>query len=807
MGCLNNIRKSSQNNNPAEENKNKIQMMNSEGSLTHLNHKNIGMQNNYINDENKNCQQIIINQYNSNFELNRHEENNCDDRIINQDEDKQGKKGKSLNKITKNKKKKSNENSNINNKVENKKEILSLNQKKDIELLDKELETLNDKLNQRKKELKNLEEKCENKNKELNIIKNDINNSNKELKQLNDAKIELTNKNEEIQKLKDKYETEKNGALQKIKESKDEIKKLEDEIKNLTQSKKVLEQTNEELNKKNEELNKKNEELNKKNEELNKKNDEIKKIDEEYNNKNIELDIIKKDIDKLKLELEKMNKTKTELTKLNEDLQKKVDELKLNTQENDIKKLDKKLKEKEEELNKCRNDINKSKEELSKYDQKLNLRKEELNKLFSDINNSKEELIKYGKKLSQRKEEMNKFYSEYQKGLENLKQKENQIVIKNKELILKENELIKREKELEGKKEPILIGLNNIGATCYMNASLQCLSNTRKLTDYFLKFYKPNSNQIMVNEYYMVLKNLWNKDSNNKSYSPNSFKEVLSKLNPLFEGIAANDSKDLINFLLERFHQELNKVNKNLIDDNNMMSMQDQSNEQLMLKLFLEEFKQKFNSPISNLMYGILETKSQCQGCNVIKFNFQIYSFLEFPLQQVNTFFYNKGKRPLFTMDGKNPDIDLYECFEYNQKIDLMSGENQMFCNICNKLCNSLYSTILYSGPNYLIINLNRGKGAVYECKVFFPEQLNLYNYVTYKHGITVYELYAVICHLGPSSMSGHFVAYCRNRIDNKWYLYNDAFVTLCTKQNQYNEGMPYILFYKALVSGQNSEY
>ena len=74
MGCLNNIRKSSQNNNPAEENKNKIQMMNSEGSLTHLNHKNIGMQNNYINDENKNCQQIIINQYNSNYELNRQED-------------------------------------------------------------------------------------------------------------------------------------------------------------------------------------------------------------------------------------------------------------------------------------------------------------------------------------------------------------------------------------------------------------------------------------------------------------------------------------------------------------------------------------------------------------------------------------------------------------------------------------------------------------------------------------------------------------------------------------------------------------
>ena len=167
-------------------------------------------------------------------------------------------------------------------------------------------------------------------------------------------------------------------------------------------------------------------------------------------------------------------------------------------------------------------------------------------------------------------------------------------------------------------------------------------------------------------------------------------------------------------------------------------------------------------------------------------------------MQQVNQYFFNNGKKIYFSQNG-NPDVDLYECFEYNRKIDLMNGENQLFCNICNKLCDTFYSTTLYSGPNYLIINLNRGRGAVYECKVNFPEKLNIFNFVTYKHGITAYELYAVICHLGPSSDSGHFVAYCRNRIDNKWYLYNDAFVNLCTRPKQYTEGMPYILFYKAL--------
>ena len=220
-----------------------------------------------------------------------------------------------------------------------------------------------------------------------------------------------------------------------------------------------------------------------------------------------------------------------------------------------------------------------------------------------------------------------------------------------------------------------------------------------------------------------------------------------------------------------------------------------------MLKNFLEEYTQRFNSPISNLFYGKLEIKFKCQGCNVTKYNFQLFSYLDFPLQKVNLYYFNLGKRPLITNEGKNHDINLYECFEYNRKIDLMTGDYQMYCDICDKLFNHEYSTIIYSCPYYLIINLNRGRGAVYECKVNFPIQLNIIDYVIDKDGITVYELYAVICHLGPSSMSGHFVAYCKNRIDNQWYLYNDALVEKCTKKFQYNDGIPYILFYRVITS------
>ena len=519
----------------------------------------------------------------------------------------------------------------------------------------------------------------------------------------------------------------------------------------------------------------------------------------------------------------------------------------LNKNEKLLSEREKKLKDGENSLKKKKTLFEKEKQEYEEQKEKDKKLLEEKIKNVEDLNQEKEKillenntLIKYKseneekekdilikaktikekddeiEKLKKELEEKNKELMENKNLIENkdndiknnIAEKNLELIKREKTLDLKEKQLMDLEKILKGEQDPILKGLNNIGATCYMNASLQCFSNSKKLTEYFLKHYQKDPNKTMANEYYEVLKNLWNKDDNEKAYSPNSFKDVLSKENPLFAGIAANDSKDLINFLLERFHQELNVVNNiNNINNDSNINQPDQTNEQLMLKLFLDEFKEKFNSIISTLFYGILETKSQCQGCNVIKFNFQVYSFLEFPLEQVNQYFFNKGKRPLLTAEGKNPDVDLYECFEYNGKIDLMTGENQMFCNQCNKLCNAYYSTILYSGSNYLIINLNRGKGAVYECNVIFPEQLNLFNFFTFKQGITVYELYAVICHLGPSSMEGHFVAYCRNRIDNKWYLYNDAIVTLCTRAQQYTDGMPYILFYKALKAGQKSDY
>ena len=685
--------------------------------------------------------------------------------------------------------------------LDKREEILKKNEADLIEQKQKFENEKNLILNKRQKELDEREEILHKNEKGLIEKKQEFENETKS------KKIELNNKEKDL--------NGKEIQLNKVKEELDLLnEKLEQEKKNLE----------EEKNKQKQDIINEKEKIRKERENI-EKNFEERETDIETKINDIEKR--EKKLKELKESLRKNNDKEKELLDKEKNINKRENEL--NLKEKDINEKSKKLNKKQKELEIIEQEKIKIQEQkkdmdlkMKEFDKKLNdleIKKKELNKSLKDSTNSKnQELDKKKKEIEEKENNLKKQENVLKEKENNIKLRETQLNQKYEKFELEKkkhkeeydklnNKLIEREKAIEAKeieitesKKPILIGLNNIGATCYMNATLQCLSNTKKLTEFFLNIYKISPNKNMSNEYYKVLTNIWDRKLNNKSYSPNSFKEVLSKENPLFAGIAANDSKDLINFLLERFHQELNTENPNKNINNNMIAAEDQTNEKSMLQLFLEEFKQKFNSPISNLFYGIIETKSQCLGCKIIKFNFQVYSFLEFPLQQVNEYFYNQGRKPLYTMNGQNPDVNLYECFEYYSKVDLMNGENQMYCNICNKLFDSYYSTVIYSSPIYLIINLNRGKGATYQCKVNFPEQLNIFNHVTFKDGYTAYGLYAVICHLGPSSMSGHFVAYCRNRNDNKWYLYNDAFVNPCTKPQQYNDGMPYILFYKALT-------
>ena len=345
-----------------------------------------------------------------------------------------------------------------------------------------------------------------------------------------------------------------------------------------------------------------------------------------------------------------------------------------------------------------------------------------------------------------------------------------------------------------------------------MNATLQCFSHIEKFVD----FFKYNNQAINISNtkkdtltysFKLLIDNLWPDNfaqKNVKFYSPEEFKSKISNMNPLFEGIQANDAKDLVNFIILTLHTELNKINKNTNINKNDSIILDQRNKGLMFNLFCKNFIENNKSIISDLFYGINCNFTQCSMCNNRIYNYQTYFFIVFPLEEVRKFknfnqfsFYNN----MFNINMSNNVVNIYDCFDYDRRPNIMNGQNSIYCNYCRVNCSAMMTTYLTIGPEILILLLNRGKGIQYNVKIDFGENLNLYNYIELQNTGFNYKLIGVITHYGESSMSGHFIAYCRDPITGLWHKYNDSIVS-DVNNFQYeviNVGMPYLLFYQKI--------
>ena len=80
-----------------------------------------------------------------------------------------------------------------------------------------------------------------------------------------------------------------------------------------------------------------------------------------------------------------------------------------------------------------------------------------------------------------------------------------------------------------------------------------------------------------------------------------------------------------------------------------------------------------------------------------------------------------------------------------------------------------------------------------------FTETIDITQFVLKKEKPQIkYNLYGVIAHIGQNGPNAHFVASCKNTIDNKWYRFNDTFINpINNLQKEVIEfGTPYILFY-----------
>ncbi|XP_065845344.1 ubiquitin carboxyl-terminal hydrolase 15-like [Oscarella lobularis] len=355
-----------------------------------------------------------------------------------------------------------------------------------------------------------------------------------------------------------------------------------------------------------------------------------------------------------------------------------------------------------------------------------------------------------------------------------------------------------------------LTGLSNLGNTCFMNSVLQCLSNVPILTEYFLtNEYKGEINRDnplgmrghLAESYGELMHEMW---SERAVVAPRRFKSEVGKFAPRFLGSKQPDSQELLVFLLNGLHEDLNRV----IGDG-------RPDEEVAAEAWKNHLRQN-RSVIVDCIQGQYKSTLVCPDCGKASVIFDPFMYLTLPLPV------KKTKRIPLTPVRQDPMIppkknrvsvegrrskeaanhtledeswsakpaatavptlhDWIKCFTEQKSL---SEEGPWYCSKCKKNKQADKTTTLWKLPEVLVVHLqrfsySRDSRNKLDTYVDFPiENLDMTEFVK---GPTegrpmLYDLCAVSNHYGGLG-GGHYTAYCKNKTTGDWYHFDDSNVT-----------------------------
>ncbi|XP_030312665.1 ubiquitin carboxyl-terminal hydrolase 8 isoform X2 [Calypte anna] len=333
---------------------------------------------------------------------------------------------------------------------------------------------------------------------------------------------------------------------------------------------------------------------------------------------------------------------------------------------------------------------------------------------------------------------------------------------------------------------PALTGLRNLGNTCYMNSILQCLCNAPHLADYFNRnLYQDDINRSnflghkgeVAEEFGVIMKALWT--GQYKYISPKDFKITIGKINDQFAGYSQQDSQELLLFLMDGLHEDLNKADnrKRYKEENN-----DHLDDFRAAELAWHKHKQLNESIIVALFQGQFKSTVQCLTCHKKSRTFEAFMYLSLPL-------------------ASNSKCTLQECLRLFSKEEKLTDNNRFYCSHCKTRRDSLKKIEIWKLPPVLLVHLKRfsydGRWKQkLQTSVDFPlETLDLSQYVIGpKNNLKRYNLFSVSNHYGGLD-GGHYTAYCKNASKQRWFKFDDHEVSEISASSV-KSSAAYILFY-----------
>ena len=335
-------------------------------------------------------------------------------------------------------------------------------------------------------------------------------------------------------------------------------------------------------------------------------------------------------------------------------------------------------------------------------------------------------------------------------------------------------------------------GLKKIGDTSYLNSVLQCLGNIDNLVQFFLepknKLFINNNIKLMPLSF--VIERLFihfypypEKDEP-IIYGNEKVLGILANYNVMYKSIKTRNPIDLINFMLDIIHNELN-TKKSF----NKASNYDNFNYDSVVNTEISNFMNTNDSIISSLFSYFQIKENNCTLCKKKKYELHHFKTFDLDISRCSS-------------KKENEIINIHDCLNYLSN----TKKKNIYCQNCSQNCETNIISKIFSSPNIFIFLLDRGKFEENLMNIQFKleEKINLNNFIKNKEAPEEYELIGIVSILRKEKI---YVGFCKSPIDNKWYKYNEENVDLIESNsmidnnNNTNLYIPCILFYNSITN------
>ncbi len=308
-----------------------------------------------------------------------------------------------------------------------------------------------------------------------------------------------------------------------------------------------------------------------------------------------------------------------------------------------------------------------------------------------------------------------------------------------------------------------LTGLQNLGNTCFLNSTIQCLSHIYELNTFleeeeYKKMLNRKAESILLIEWDKLRGLMW---SENCTISPAGFVQSVQKVAKLkdkdiFTGWAQNDLPEFLLFLIESFHEALERE-VDMVIRGKVLNEKDKLAKECFI--MMKDMYNKEYSEILKIFYGIHVSQLKSLSGNVLSRKPEPYFMIDLPIPE-----------------NVSGITTIHDCFKLYLENERLEGDNAWLNDKTDTKEDVDKSLIFWSFPSILVICFKRfdNNSRKNQKPIYFElDNLNLSEYVDgYDKQLYIYDVFGICNHSG-GTQGGHYTATVRGA-NNKWYNYND---------------------------------